>query len=140
MTTIRIAFASDDRVRVNQHFGAAEGFLIYDVGLDKANLVAVGEFAASAMDGNEDKLAAKIDFLSGCAAVFVMAIGASAIKQLLAADIQPVRVAGADQIDAIVADIQAGMRDGGVPWIDKALAAQKSPDRFAQMAEEGWEE
>ncbi len=144
MTTIRVAFASDDRVRVNQHFGAAEGFVIHDVGPDKTALVAVGEFVAAAMDGNEDKLAAKIDFLAGCAAVFVMAIGASAIKQLVAADIQPVRVAPAegcgDRIDAILADIQAGMRAGGVPWIDKALAAQKSPERFARMAEEAWEE
>lgn len=144
MTTIRVAFASDDRARVNQHFGAAEGFIIYDVGPDKTALVAVGEFVAAAMDGNEDKLAAKIDFLAGCAAVFVMAIGASAIKQLVAADIQPVRVAPAegcgDRIDAILADIQAGMRAGGVPWIDKALAAQKSPERFARMAEEAWEE
>lgn len=140
MTTIRVAFASDDRVRVNQHFGAAEGFVIHDVGPDKSALVAVGEFVAAAMDGNEDKLAAKIDFLSGCAAVFVMAIGASAIKQLLAADIQPVRIAGSDQIEAIIADIQAGMREGGVPWIDKALAAQKSPDRFADMAAEEWVE
>lgn len=144
MTTIRVAFASDDRARVNQHFGAAEGFVIHDVGPDKSALVAVGEFVAAAMDGNEDKLAAKIDFLAGCAAVFVMAIGASAIKQLVAADIQPVRVAPAegcgDRIDAILADIQAGMRAGGVPWIDKALAAQKSPQRFARMAEEAWEE
>lgn len=136
--TLRVAFASDDRVRVNQHFGAAEGFIIYDVGIDRANLVAVGEFPATAMDGNEDKLASKIDFLAGSAAVFVMAIGASAIKQLLAAAIQPVRVTGSDQIEAILADIQNGMRAGGVPWIDKALAAQKSPDRFAQMAEETW--
>lgn len=137
---IRVAFASDDRVRVNQHFGAAEGFLIYDVGTDKASLVAVGEFPATAMDGNEDKLAAKIEFLTGCAAVFVLAVGGSAIKQLLAADIQPVRIAGTDEIEAIVAEIQAGMRAGGVPWIDKALAAQKRPDRFAQMAEETWTE
>jgi nitrogen fixation protein NifX len=137
---IRVAFASDDRVRVNQHFGAAEGFLIYDVAPDKANLVAVGEFPATAMDGNEDKLATKIEFLSGCAAVFVMAIGASAIKQLLALDIQPVRITGTDQIEAILAEIQAGMRDGGVPWIDKALAAQKSPDRFSAMADEEWVE
>jgi len=138
--TLRVAFASDDRVRVNQHFGAAEGFIIYDVGVERANLVAVGEFPATTMDGNEDKLAVKIDFLSGCAAVFVMAIGASAIKQLLAADIQPVRVAGSDQIEAILADIQSGMRDGGVPWIDKALASQRNPDRFAQMADEAWTE
>jgi nitrogen fixation protein NifX len=136
--TIRVAFASDDRERVNQHFGAAEGFIIYDVSVDRANLVALGEFPAMAMDGNEDKLATKIEFLAGCAAVFVMAIGASAIKQLLAAGIQPVRVDETDQIEAILADIRAGMRAGGVPWIDKALTAGRSPDRFAQMATEAW--
>ncbi|MEW5890263.1 MAG: NifB/NifX family molybdenum-iron cluster-binding protein [Pseudomonadota bacterium] len=135
---IRVAFASDNRLRVNQHFGAAKGFLIYDVDANKTNLVAMGEFPAATMDGNEDKLAVKIDFLAGCAAVFVTAIGASAIKQLLAADIQPVRVAGSDRIETILADIQAGMRQGGVPWIDKALAARKDPNRFAQMAEEAW--
>ena len=136
--TIRVAFASNDRLHVNQHFGAAEGFFIYDVGLDKANLVAVGEFPATSMDGNEDKLGAKIGFLEGCAAVFVMAVGGSAIQQLMAAGVQPVRIDGTNRIGDLLADIQISMRDGGVPWIDKALAAQKNPDRFAQMAEEAW--
>ena len=136
--TLRIAFASNDRLHVNQHFGAAEGFFIYDVSLDKASLVAVGEFPATSMDGNEDKLAAKIDFLDGCAAVFVLAVGGSAIKQLMAAGVQPVRIDGANRVGDLLADIQTGMRDGGVPWIDKALAAQKNPERFASMAEEAW--
>ncbi len=136
--SIRVAFASSDRLRVNQHFGAAEGFFIYDVTPDKVSLVAVGEFSGAAMDGNEDKLAAKVDFLMGCAAVFVMAVGASAIKQLLAVGIQPVRVTEVDRIGDLLADIQAGMCAGGVPWIDKALAASRSPDRFARMAEEAW--
>ena len=139
--TIRVAFASNDRLHVNQHFGAAEGFFIYDISLDKASLVAVGEFPASSMDGNETKLAAKIDFLGGCAAVFVLAVGGSAIKQLMAAGVQPVRIdqgQQGDRIGDLLAEIQTGMRDGGVPWIDKALAAQKSPERFASMAEEAW--
>lgn len=138
--TIRVAFASSDRLRVNQHFGAAEGFFVYDVTAEKTHLIAVGEFPATAMDGNEDKLATKIDFLAGCAAVFVMAIGASAIKQLLAAAVQPVRVTETDRIGDLLANIQTGMRAGGVPWIDKALAAQKSPDRFARMTEAAWSE
>ena len=76
---LKVAFASTDRTRVNQHFGAAEGFVIYEVTPDKATLVGVAEFAEEAMDGNEDKLGAKIDFLDGCTAVYVMAIGASAM-------------------------------------------------------------
>ncbi|MRR51377.1 MAG: nitrogen fixation protein NifX [Rhodocyclaceae bacterium] len=138
--SLRVAFASNDRSRVNQHFGAAEGFVIHEVSADKNQLIAVAEFPPEAMDGNEDKLATKIDFLAGCAAVFVMAIGASAIKQLMASGIQPVRVTGSDRIDNILAEIQNGIKDGGVAWIDKALVdSRKDAGRFDRMAEEGWE-
>lgn len=137
---LRVAFASTDRTRVNQHFGAAEGFAVYDVTPDKATLVGVAEFAEEAMDGNEDKLLAKVGYLSGCAAVYVMAIGASAIKKLLAAGIQPIRVGEVDAIDDLLVEISGAMRDGGVPWIDRALAAQaKGDDRFAAMEDEGWQ-
>lgn len=137
---IRVAFASSDRLRVDQHFGAAEGFAIFDVTPEKGTLVAVGEFAAEAMDGNEGKLAAKVDFLAGCAAVYVLAIGASAIKQLVAKGIQPIRVTETDAVDALLAEISAAMRAGGVAWIDRALAATaKSDERFLAMEAEGWE-
>lgn len=139
---LRIAFASTDRTRVNQHFGAAEGFAIYEVTPDKATLVGVGEFSEEAMDGNEDKLIAKVDFLAGCAAVYVMAIGASAIKKLMAAGIQPIRVGEVDAIDELLLELSGAMRDGGVAWVDRAIAAQAkaaSTDRFAAMEDEGWQ-
>jgi len=139
---LRIAFASTDRIRVNQHFGAAEGFAIYEVTPDKATLVGVGEFPEEAMDGNEDKLAAKVDFLAGCAAVYVMAIGASAIKKLMAAGIQPIRVGEVDAIDELLLELSGAMRNGGVAWVDRAIAAQTkaaATDRFAAMEDEGWQ-
>ncbi|MCE1183322.1 MAG: NifB/NifX family molybdenum-iron cluster-binding protein [Rhodocyclales bacterium] len=139
---LKVAFASTDRSRVNQHFGAAEGFAVYEVTPNKATLVGVAEFAEEAMDGNEDKLAAKVDFLAGCAAVYVMAIGASAIKKLLAKGIQPIRVDEVDGIDELLSGISQAMREGGVAWIDRAVAAQeksKADDRFAAMEAEGWE-
>lgn len=139
---IKVAFASTDRARVNQHFGAAEGFVIYEVTPDKATLVGVAEFPEEAMDGNEDKLGAKVDFLEGCAAVYVMAIGASAIKKLMAKGIQPIRINEVDAVDDLLAEISKAMTEGGVAWIDRALAAQakeKSEDRFASMEDEGWE-
>src|SRR5574343_39177 len=138
---LKVAFASTDRTRVNQHFGAAEGFVVYEVTPDKATLVGVAEFAEEAMDGNEDKLGAKVDFLEGCVAVYVMAIGGSAIKKLMDKGIQPMRVDEVDGIDELLRQISQAMREGGVAWIDRALAAQakaKSDDRFASMEEEGW--
>jgi nitrogen fixation protein NifX len=139
---IKVAFASTDRTRVNQHFGSAEGFVIYEVTPDKATLVGVAEFAEEAMDGNEDKLGAKVDFLAGCAGVYVMAIGASAIKKLLAKGIQPIRVDEVDAVDELLGQISKAMNEGGVAWIDRAIAAQakaREENRFAAMEEEGWE-
>jgi nitrogen fixation protein NifX len=139
---LKVAFASTDRLRVNQHFGAAEGFAVFEVTPDKATLVGVAEFAEEAMDGNEDKLAAKVDFLEGCAAVYVMAIGASAIKKLMAKGIQPIRINEVDAVDELLLEISKAMTEGGVAWVDRALAAQakaKSDDRFSAMADEGWE-
>lgn len=138
---IKVAFASTDRLRVNQHFGAAEAFAIYEVTPDKATLVGVGEFAEEAMDGNEDKLIAKVDFLAGCAAVYVMAIGASAIKKLMAKGIQPIRVNEVDAVDELLGEISRAMHEGGVAWVDRAVAlqAKKAEDRFASMEEEGWQ-
>jgi len=139
---IKVAFASTDRTRVNQHFGAAEGFAVYEVTPERATLVGVAEFAEEAMDGNEDKLAAKVDFLAGCAAVYVMAIGASAIKKLMAAGVQPIRINEVDAIDDLLLEISKAMSEGGVAWIDRAIALQekaKAEDRFSAMEEEGWE-
>lgn len=121
---IKVAFATTDRLRVNQHFGAAEAFAIYEVTPDKATLVGIGEFAEEAMDGNEDKLIAKVDFLEGCAAVYVMAVGASAIKKLMAKGIQPIRVNEIDGVDDLLGEISKAMGEGGVAWVDRAVAAQ----------------
>lgn len=140
---LKVAFASDDRARVNQHFGAATGFVIYTLDGERARLVEVAEFSEEGMDGNEGKLAAKIAALSGCAAVYCQAVGGSAVRQLLAAGIQPLRLDAPEAIDALLGQLRAAIRDGGVAWLDKAIRKQ-APDgdagRFTRMAAEDWEE
>lgn len=139
---LKVAFASDNRKQVNQHFGSTKGFVTYDVTPQGAVVTGFAEFPEEAMDGNENKLAAKIDFLEGCAAVYVMAIGASAIKLLLSKGIQPIRIGEEDDIDVLLVDVSKVMREGGVAWVDRAVQAQtacKSSDRFDQMEAEGWD-
>jgi len=140
---LRVAFATDDRERVNQHFGATTGFVIYMLDGERAKLVEVAEFAEvddGGMDGNENKLAAKIAALQGCAAVYCLAVGGSAVRQLLACGIQPVRLDDAAPIEALLGQLRQAVRDGGVPWIDKALKRDADAGRFERMADEGWQE
>ena len=85
---LRLAFASDDRATVNQHFGAAVGFAIHAFDGERWQLVELAEFPPETMDGNENKLLAKIAALAGCAAVYCLAAGLGG--QQLLAGIQPV--------------------------------------------------
>jgi len=137
---LRVAFASDDRASVNQHFGAALGFAIYALGAEQAQLVELLEFPAESMDGNENKLPARIRALAGCAAVYCLAIGASAVKQLLAAGVQPVRLDETTPIAPLLKSIRLALVAGGIPWIDKSRRRSGDEARFARMADESWEE
>ena len=138
---MKVAFASDDRATVNQHFGAARGFAIYAFdGGEQARLVELVEFAAESMDGNETKLPARIDALAGCAAVYCLAIGASAVRQLLLAGVQPQRLETATAIEPLLKGIAEALRLGGVAWIDKHIRQSRDDGRFSRMAEENWEE
>jgi nitrogen fixation protein NifX len=137
---LKLAFASDDRVTVNQHFGAAVGFAIYALDGERWQLVELAEFPPESMDGNEGKLPAKIAALAGCAAVYCLAAGGSAVKQLLAAGVQPVRLDDEAPIEPLLKQVSAAIREGGIPWVDKALKKDGGAGRFERMAAEGWDE
>jgi len=140
-TSLKIAFCTDDMKTVNQHFGSAKTFAIYAVDLGHGELLEVAEFGKLGQDGNEDKLPAKIALLDGCAAVYCEAAGASAIRQIMAAGIQPVKVQRGSQIGDLISDFQAELRSGPSAWVAKALARQgEGMDKFAQMEADGWDE
>lgn len=139
--SVKIAFASSDRKQVDQHFGAAEAFAIYELSEDDARLVEALQFHDNdiAMDGHEGKLAAKIALLEGCAAVYCNAVGASAIKQLLAAGIQPMKVAEGMLIDELLCGLNRSLTDNPPAWLAKNLKPRDA-SRFDTIDQEGWQE
>lgn len=139
-TTLKIAFATSDRVLVDQHFGAAAGFAIYAIDGEHARLIEATEYPLESMDGNEDKLASRIAALAGCAAVYCLAVGGSAVRQLLAGGVQPVRVEAETPIEALLQMLRKAVREGGVAWIDRIIRHDSDKSRFDRMAEEGWQE
>lgn len=138
--TLKVAFASRDRRHVDQHFGAAEAFVIYAVGMEQWALLEVVQFLDTLQDGNEGKLAAKIALLEDCAAVYCEAVGASAIRQLLAQGIQPIKVSGGTRVDDLIVALQQAWLAGPTGWLAKAIRGRGDAARFAAMAEEGWRE
>ncbi len=140
-TLLKVAFASSDRELVDQHFGSSRSFVFYGVNPDSARLMSVVEFGELEQDGNEDKLAQKLELLSGCIAVYCRACGASAVRQLLAIGVQPVKVAEPTPIAELIDTLQAELREGPSAWLAKAIRrTQGDMRRFDAMASEGWDE
>ena len=146
MTTpvLKAAFATSDRHRIDQHFGTAASLLIYAVTPEEATMVEFAQFGELDRDGHEDKLAAKLAVLQGCAVVYCEAVGGSAIQQLLAIGVQPVRVDPGAAIAPLLAQLQASLRGEGAPaWLNRIMTRQRGADRsdrFAAMEAEGWQE
>ena len=143
--SIKAAFATSDRHKVDQHFGAARALLIHVVTPDQTRMVEFAQFGELDRDGHEDKLAAKLALLRGCAVVYCQAVGGSAIQQLLALGIQPIRVDAGTAIAPLLAGLQAALRGDQAPaWLNRAIARQRqtesSDERFAMMEAEGWRE
>ncbi len=141
LPTLKVAFATTDRKHVDQHFGSASAFVIYAVTPEQAVLLEVAQFENRLQDGHEDKLAAKLDLLEGCAAVYCQAVGGSAIRQLLQRGIQPLRIEEGAVIDRLLGELQQELRTGGLGWLTQAPRRQADGlDRFAAMEAEGWQE
>ena len=104
MKKIRIAVASTDGIRVNEHFGRADRFLIYDMDEQITWLEDRPTDPLSTGDPDHPFDAVRFDRISGllkdCAKVYVTRIGATPVEKLAAAGIEAVIH------DGLIADIQ----------------------------------
>ncbi len=141
-TSLKVAFATTDMKHVNQHFGSAKSFALYAVNPDAAEFLEVAEFGVLAQDGNENKLAVKMDLIKDCVAVYCQAVGSSAVKQLVGLGIQPVKVQENSAIADLISELQNELKSGPSSWLARALKQQSvSPDdRLDNMADEDWQE
>lgn len=138
--SLTLAFASTDRKHVDQHFGSCTAFTVCAVSRSRSHFVEMIEFEPAVMDGNEDKLLPRIEALSSCDAVYVQAVGASAIGQLKKNGIQPMKVNPKTPIGSLISQLQQELNGTPPAWMKQALEPGKDPDRFDAMDAEGWDE
>jgi len=119
---MKVAFATQDQQRVDAHFGWAKHLAVYDVqpgGYHFVQDFAFGDDLAE--DGNEDKLAPKLEAIADCAIVYVAAIGGSAAARVVASKIHPVKVTQPEPILDILDKLLEVLQGTPPPWLRKAL-------------------
>ncbi|MBO5986560.1 MAG: dinitrogenase iron-molybdenum cofactor biosynthesis protein [Lachnospiraceae bacterium] len=94
--SIRIAVASSDGIVVNQHFGRARSFYVYQVTDKKAEFVEkrIGRPFCHGGEHDDGDLQDAIDLLSDCKEVYVLEIGAGAEEALKERGLQSVKYRG----------------------------------------------
>jgi nitrogen fixation protein NifX len=119
---MKVAFATQDMKRVDAHFGWAKNIAIYEVSADGHQLVEAVQFQGDLQeDGNEDKLAPKLDAIKDCTILYVAAIGGSGAARVVAHKIHPVKVKEPEPIAEILDKLQQVLAGTPPPWLRKAM-------------------
>ena len=123
---MKVAFATQDLKRVDAHFGWAKNIAIYEISEDASQLVEAVQFDGDLQeDGNEDKLAPKIEAIKDCTILYVAAIGGSGAARVVANNIHPIKVNQPEDIGEILEKLRAVLNGTPPPWLRKALQRGK---------------
>ena len=120
---MKIAFATQDKERVDAHFGWAKSIVVYDVTPQGHSFVESFDFGDKLEeDGDEDKLAPKLEAIKDVAILYVAAIGGSGAARVVAMKIHPIKVPQPESIAEILEKLQLVLQGTPPPWLRKALA------------------
>ncbi len=136
--SMKVAFATQDLKRVDAHFGWAKNIAIYELSADSYQLLEAIQFEGDLQeDGNEDKLAPKLDAIKDCTILYVAAIGGSGAARVVAQGIHPMKVAQPELITDLLEKLQEVLRGTPPPWLRKVLAkGNKDQERSFDFEED----
>ena len=119
---MKVAFATEDLQHTDAHFGWARHFAIYAVTPEGYRFVEAIQFEGEFReDGNEDKLAPRIDAIRDCAIVCVAAIGGSAAAKVVHAGVHPIKLPAGEPLVETLQRLVHTLNGTPPPWLRKAL-------------------
>lgn len=138
---MKVAFATEDMLHVDAHFGWAKNFAIYQISAENHCFVEAIQFdgnlkedGAPKENSNEDKLLPKIDAIRDCAIVYVAAIGGTAAAKVVNAKVHPIKVLQPEPIAELLERLQKVLQGTPPPWLRKALT--KGQERVLNFDDE----
>lgn len=131
---MKVAFASTRGTAVDEHFGRAGAFAIYDITTEGAEFLEFRRLADGDLDievvttrGMGDlhdaAVASKIDKLADCKIVYFTEIGGPSAAKLVRKGIMPLKSESSTPIDTLTEKLVETVRTNPAPWMRKALAS-----------------
>ncbi|EAT15952.1 Dinitrogenase iron-molybdenum cofactor biosynthesis [Desulfuromonas acetoxidans DSM 684] len=123
---MKVAFASTDKIHVNEHFGRAQEFYIWDVAADDASLNGVVQVKQEGNDEAE-RIEARCSGVADCSLVYVAQIGGPAAARLVQKKVHPIKIKDEATITETVEKLQEVLRNNPPPWLRKAMMKGERP-------------
>ena len=130
---MKVAFATTDGINVDEHFGRAGSFAIYDLSRAGYNFLELRKFADGvdqAVFGTREQGALhdeavqdKVDRLADCKIVFMTEIGGPSAARLVKKGIMPMKVKAVTPIEDSIRRLHESIVKSPPPWLRKALNA-----------------
>ena len=117
---MKVAFASTDKIHIDEHFGRAEEFYVWNVGPQDAEFSGVVQVKDEGGD-SADRIEARGNALNDCALVYVGEIGGPAAARLVAKKIHPLKSKTREPISEVVTKLQEVLKGSPPPWLRKAM-------------------
>lgn len=132
---MKVAFASTRGTTVDEHFGRAGAFAVYNITPDGAAFVELRRISDTDLDIDvvttrgmgelhDDAINAKIEKLADCRIVYFTEIGGPSAAKLVRRGMMPLKADQATPIDALAASIAETMATRPTPWMRKALESE----------------
>ena len=117
---MKVAFTSSTGEIIDQHFGMAQNFYIWEIAPDSAHFVTTVSGIITEGD-EEDRIAARANALADCAIVYTMQIGGPAAAKLVAKKIHPMKTNAEVPVAEMVGKLQEVLQGNPPPWLRKAM-------------------
>jgi nitrogen fixation protein NifX len=128
---MKVAFATSDGINVDEHFGRAGSFAIYDLsrtGYQFAELRKFADGIDQAVVGTREQGALhdeavrdKVDRLADCKIIFMTEIGGPTAARLVKKGIMPMKVKAVVPIEDSIRQLHETIMKSPPPWLRKAL-------------------
>jgi len=128
---MKVAFATTDGVNIDEHFGRAGAFAIYDLSRDGYAFKELRKFAdgrdcaieetKGSGSTHDDLVEKKVRRLSDCKIVYLTEIGGPSASRLIKKGIMPIKVKEVVSIEESVEKLFDTIKASPPPWLKKAL-------------------
>ena len=122
---MKVAFATKDLLNVDDHFGWAKQFAIYDITKDGYSLFKVVTTEDEDPAEEDDKISAKLALIEGASIIYCQAIGANAAARVVKAQIHPVKILNNESIESVLQKMIDMLKTNPPPWIRRIIARQE---------------